>query len=269
MRTARSGGAFIGCSNYPECRYTRPIAGEVEGGDVAGPDGKELGIDENGLPITLRTGRFGPYVQRGDATEENPKPPRASITKGSDLSAVTLERALQLLSLPRRVGDHPEGGHIDAAIGRYGPYVMWQKPFEEGKKTAQKIYANIKDPKEVFIIGMNRAIELITEKANKTGRGAAATPLKELGEHPNEGGDLNVMDGRYGPYVKWGKVNATLPKDIEPTDITLEQAVELVNAKAASKGRKKTAPKKKAAAKKKPAAKKEPTAKKKVVEKET
>jgi DNA topoisomerase-1 len=273
MRTARSGGAFIGCSNYPECRYTRPIAGEVEGGDVAGPDGKELGIDENGLPITLRTGRFGPYVQRGDATEEVPKPPRASITKGSDLSAVTLERALQLLSLPRRVGDHPEGGHIDAAIGRYGPYVMWQKPLEEGKKTAQKIYANIKDPEEVFIIGMNRAIELITEKANKTGRGAAATPLKELGEHPDEGGELNVMDGRYGPYVKWGKVNATLPKDIEPADITLEQAVELVNAKAASKGRKKAAPKKKATAKKKPAAKKptakkKPAAKKKAVEKE-
>jgi len=273
MRTARSGGAFIGCSNYPECRYTRPIAGEVEGGDVAGPDGKQLGVDENGLPITLRTGRFGPYVQRGDATEEDPKPPRASITKGSDLSAVTLERALQLLSLPRRVGDHPEGGHIDAAIGRYGPYVMWQKPLEEGKKTAQKIYANIKDPEEVFIIGMNRAIELITEKANKTGRGTAATPLKELGEHPDEGGDLNVMDGRYGPYVKWGKVNATLPKDIEPADITLEQAVELVNAKAASKGRKKAAPKKKAAAKKRPAAKKpavkkKPAAKKKVVEEE-
>jgi DNA topoisomerase-1 len=275
MRTARSGGAFIGCSNYPECRYTRPITGEVEGGDVAGPDGKQLGVDKDGLPISLRTGRFGPYVQRGDATEENPKPPRASITKGSDLSAVDLERALLLLSLPRRVGDHPEGGHIDAAIGRYGPYVMWQKPLEEGKKTAQKIYANIKDPEEVFVIGMNRAIELITEKANKTGRGAAATPLKELGEHPDEGGDLNVMDGRYGPYVKWGKINATLPKDIEPTDITLEQAVELVNAKAATKGRKKAAPKKKAAAKKKPAAKKKaavkkkPAAKKAAAKKET
>jgi DNA topoisomerase I len=262
MRTARSGGAFIGCSNYPECRYTRPLSGEVEGGDIAGPDGKQLGVDENGLPITLRTGRFGPYVQRGEATGENSKPPRASLTKGSDLSAVTLDRALQLLSLPRRVGDHPEGGHIDAAIGRYGPYVMWQKPLEEGKKTAQKIYANIKDPEEVFVIGMNRAIELITEKANKTGRGAAATPLKELGEHPDEGGDLNVMDGRYGPYVKWGKINATLPKDIEPADITLEQAVELVNAKAATKGkRKKAAPKKKAAAKKKPAAKKKKPAK--------
>lgn len=268
MRTARSGSAFIGCSNYPECRYTRPITGEVEGGDVAGPDGKELGVDENGELISLRTGRFGPYVQRGDATEETPKPPRASITKGSDLAAVDLERALLLLSLPRRVGDHPEGGYIDAAIGRYGPYVMWQKPLEEGKKTAQKIYANIKDPEEVFIVGMNRAIELITEKANKTGRGAAATPLKELGEHPDEGGDLNVMDGRYGPYIKWGKINATLPKEIEPTEITLEQAVELVNAKAATKGKKKkAAPKKKAAAKKKPAAKKaatkKPVAKKK------
>ncbi|PIB24162.1 DNA topoisomerase I [Amylibacter kogurei] len=258
MRTARSGGAFIGCSNYPECRYTRPLAGELEGGDIAGPDGKPLGLDDDGETITLRTGRFGPYVQRGNATDEIPKPPRASIPKGSDLSEVTLERALQLLSLPRKVGDHPDGGTITAAIGRFGPYVMWEKPLEEGKKTAQKIYANMKDPEEVFTVGMNRAVELITEKANKTGRGAAATPLKELGEHPTEGGPVNVMDGRYGPYVKWAKVNATLPKDIEPGDVTMEKAVELITEKAgkAKPARKKAAPKKKAAAKKKPAAKK-------------
>lgn len=247
MRTARSGGAFIGCSNYPECRYTRPLAGEVEGGDVAGPDGKLLGYDE-GLPITLRTGRFGPYVQKGDVTEDIPKPPRASIPKGSDLASIDLERALQFLSLPRRVGDHPEGGHIEAAIGRYGPYVMWQQPLEEGKKTPRKIYANIKDPEEVFVIGMNRAVELITEKANQTGRGASAAPLKDLGEHP-DGGALHVMSGRYGPYVKWGKINATLPKNIEPDDISFEQAVELVNAKAATKGKRTSKSRKKAAAK--------------------
>ncbi len=255
MRTARSGGAFIGCSNYPECRYTRPISGEVEGGDIAGPDGKVLGMDDSGDPITLRSGRFGPYVQRRDTTEEEPKPPRASIPKGTDLSSVDLKLALDLLSLPRLVGTHPDGGDITAAIGRFGPYVMWQMPLEEGKKTARKIYANMKDPTEVFTIGMNRAVELIAEKAAKGGRGAAAEPLKELGEHPTEGGAINVMDGRYGPYVKWEKINATLPKELEPTKITLEEAVALVDAKAATSGKKKAAPKKKAAAKK-PAAKK-------------
>ncbi|MBV1862945.1 MAG: type I DNA topoisomerase [Rhodobacteraceae bacterium] len=263
MRTARSGGAFIGCSNYPECRYTRPITGEVEGGDIAGPDGKELGFDDEGIKITLRSGRFGPYVQRGEATEEDPKPKRASIPKGVELETVDLKMALDLLSLPRFIGDHPDGGKVSAAIGRFGPYVMWEMPIEEGKKTARKIYANIKDPAEVFIVGMNRAVELIAEKIAKGGRGAAATPLKELGEHPEDGGPVNVMDGRYGPYVKWAKINATLPKEIEPADVTMEIAVELIAAKAATKGkRKKAAPKKKPAAKKKPAPKKKPAAKK-------
>jgi DNA topoisomerase-1 len=255
LRTARSGGAFIGCSNYPECRYTRPLAGEVEGGDIAGPDGKLLGHDDDGEPIKLRSGRFGPYVQRGEATEENPKPPRASIPKGIELDAVDLKLALDLLSLPRFIGEHPDGGPVEAAIGRYGPYVVWTKPPEEGKKTPQKIYANIKDPAEVFTIGMNRAVELIAQKAARGGRGAAATPLRELGEHPQNGGAINVMSGRYGPYVKWEKVNATLPKDVEPETVTMEQAVELIDAKAATKGKGKRKTAKKAAAKK-PAAKK-------------
>jgi DNA topoisomerase-1 len=273
MRTARSGGAFIGCSNYPECRYTRPLSGEVEGGDIAGPDGKLLGEDENGDPITLRSGRFGPYVQRRNATDEEPKPPRASIQKGTELENVDLELALKLLSLPRKVGDHPDGGEVTATIGRFGPYVMWQMPLEEGKKTARKIYANMKDPEEVFIVGMNRAIELIAEKLAKGGgRGQAAEPLKELGEHPTEGGAIKVMDGRYGPYVKWEKINATLPKELDPQAVTLEEAVALVDAKAATKGKKKkAAPKKKAASKKKAAAKKpaakKPAAKKKAAPK--
>ena len=261
LRTARSGGAFIGCSNYPECRYTRPLAGEVEGGDIAGPDGKLLGHDDDGEPIKLRSGRFGPYVQRGEATEENPKPPRASIPKGIELDAVDLKLALDLLSLPRFIGEHPDGGPVEAAIGRYGPYVVWTKPPEEGKKTPQKIYANIKDPAEVFTIGMNRAVELIAQKAARGGRGAAATPLRELGEHPQNGGAINVMSGRYGPYVKWEKVNATLPKDVEPETVTMEQAVELIDAKAATKGKGKRKTAKKPAAKK--AAAKKPAAKKK------
>jgi len=263
MRTSRAGGAFIGCSNYPECRYTRPLAGEVEGGDIAGPDGKLLGHDDEGVPVTLRTGRFGPFVQLGEQDPEDKtiKPKRASIPKGMDLAAVELAKALELLSLPRLVGEHPEGGRIEAAIGRFGPYVMHERPLEEGQKKPVRIYANLPAAEEVFTIGMNHAVDLIAQKAAKTGRGAATPALKELGEHPTEGGPVNVMDGRYGPYVKWEKINATLPKGTEPADMTMEIAVELIAEKAATKGKgrkpaKKPAAKKKAAPKKKAATKK-------------
>ncbi|MGB0497153.1 MAG: type I DNA topoisomerase [Rubricella sp.] len=243
LKTARSGGAFIGCGNYPECRYTRPLGGEVEGQEL---DGKLLGHDpETGLPVTLRAGRFGPYVQLGEADEDNPKPKRASLPKGLAPEAVDLDKALSLLSLPRHVGDHPEGGTIEAAIGRFGPYVLHIDV--EGKKT----YANLPEADEVFTIGLNRAVDLIAEKkANPgRGRGQAAAPLKDLGEHP-DGGKVSVMKGRYGPYVKWEKINATLPKDEDPEAITLERALELIAEKAAKKGgKKKTA--RKAPAKKK------------------
>jgi len=274
LRTARSGGAFIGCSNYPECRYTRPLAGEGEAGDIAGPDGKPLGYDDDGNPVSLRSGRFGPYAQLGEVSEENPKPKRSSIPKGMDISDIDLAKALELLSLPRLVGEHPDGGPVEANIGRFGPYVMHTTTDADGK--AKKIYANIKDPAEVLTIGMNRAVELIAQKLARGGRGQAATPLKELGEHPTEGGPVNVMSGRYGPYVKWDKINATLPKDVEPHVVTMDMAVELISAKAATKGKKKKAPAKKAPAKsaaakkapakkapaKKPAVKKAPASKK-------
>ena len=241
LKTARSGGAFIGCNNYPDCRYTRPlgVTDEAEA-DLAG-DGRLLGHDD-GEPITLRTGRFGPYVQRGEATEEQPKPPRASLPKGWETDAMDLERALMLLSLPRPVGPHPDDGEpVEAGIGRYGPYV------KHGR-----IYANLPEVEEVFTIGMNRAVEVLAQKAARGGRGAAAAPLRELGEHP-DGGPVAVMAGRYGPYVKWGKVNATIPKGTEPEEVTLDQALELIAAKA-PKGRKgakaKTGTTKKAAAKK-------------------
>jgi DNA topoisomerase-1 len=233
MRTARSGGAFIGCSNYPECRFTRPFGPPGMEGDGAadglGPDGKMLGIDpDTSQAVWLKTGRFGPYVQLGDATEEVPKPPRSSLPKGWEVSEMDLEKALTLLSLPRKVGDHPEDGEpVEAGIGRYGPYV------KHGR-----IYANLPEVDEVFTVGMNRAVELIAAKAaGRAGRGAAAAPLKELGEHPGEGGPVNVMSGRYGPYVKWEKVNATLPKDLDPQDITLERAVELIAEKQAKGGK--------------------------------
>ncbi len=245
LKTSRTGG-FVGCSNYPECRYTRPIGGgEENSGD------RVLGEDQ-GDEISLRSGRFGPYVQRGEATAENPKPPRSSLPKGWQADDMDLEKALRLLALPREIGPHPEdGAMISANFGRFGPYLMHKKPDD-----AKPVYANLKDPADVFEIGMNRAVELIDHKRANPGRGrsAAAKPLKELGDHPEKGGALSVMEGRYGPYVKWEKVNATLPKDMDAQSITLEQAVELVNAKASKGGKKKAAPKKTAA--KKPAAKK-------------
>jgi DNA topoisomerase I len=243
MRTARSGGAFIGCSNYPECRYTRPLGGEEEGAisDTV------LGKNDDGVDIWLKNGRFGPYVQLGEPEPDSKeKPKRASIPKTMTPEAVDLEKAIALLSLPRLVGEHPEDGEpIETAIGRYGPYVKHNKT-----------YANLKDPEEVFTLGMNRAVELIAEKIANPGRGRTAQKaLKELGEHPSEGGPVNVMEGRYGPYVKWGKINATIPKEMDPATIDMDAAVAMIAEKAAK------APKKKAAAKKKPAAKKPATKK--------
>lgn len=249
LKTARSGGAFIGCGNYPECRYTRPLAGDAE--SVAS-DGRVLGQDENGVEISLRAGRFGPYVQRGEATEAQPKPDRASLPKGWTPDGLTLDRALQLLSLPREVGKHPEDGVlVEAGIGRFGPYV------KHGS-----VYANIPEVEEVFTIGMNRAVEVLAQKASRgRGRAAPAGPLKVLGAHP-DGGEVQVMPGRYGPYVKWEKVNATLPKGVEPEAVTLEEALVLIAEKAGkSGGKRKAAPKKSASPAKKTAAKKAPAKK--------
>ncbi len=246
LKTARSGGAFIGCSNYPECRFTRPLSAP----DGEEPVGDRILGEDGGDQISLKTGRFGPYVQRGEATEDTPKPPRASIPKGWDAAALDLDKALQLLSLPRPIGPHPDDGVlIEAGIGRYGPYVKHDRK-----------YANLPDVDEVFTIGMNRAVEVLAAKQTR-GRAAAAAPLKELGDHP-DGGAIQVMNGRYGPYVKWEKINATLPRDVSPDEITKEQALELIAAKAA-KSPKKAArkPAAKKATAKKPAAKK-PAAKK-------
>lgn len=232
LKTARSGGAFIGCNNYPECRYTRPISGAE--GEALGE--AVLGLDPEGIEISLKNGRFGPYVQRGEATAEQPKPPRASIPKGWDAASMDLEKALMLLNLPREIGPHPEDGvTIEAGIGRYGPYI------KHGPK-----YANLPEVDEVFTIGMNRAVEVLAAKPQR-GRAAPAAALAELGEHP-EGGAVQVLSGRFGPYVKWGKVNATLPRDMTPESVTMDQALELIAAKAGKGGKK--------AAAKKPAAKK-------------
>ena len=222
LKTARSGGAFIGCSNYPECRFTKSLGGEDTQGDE-----RVLGIDAE-EEIHLKSGRFGPYVQRGEPTEDTPKPPRASLPKGWETADMDLAKALMLLNLPRGIGAHPDDGElVEAGIGRYGPYV------KHGR-----VYANLPQVGEVFEIGMNRAVEVLAQKAAKGGRGARASakPLVELGEHPRDGGAVNVMDGRYGPYVKWAKVNATLPKGTEPGDVTMEVAVALIAEKAAKMG---------------------------------
>ncbi len=221
LKSSRTGG-FVGCGNYPECNFTRPITGETN------ESAERLLGEENGDEIFLKSGRYGPYIQRGEPSEENKKPQRASLPKGWSASDIELEKALKLLSLPREVGPHPEDGQIiEAGIGRYGPFVRHGRT-----------YANLKDPDDVFNIGMNRAVEELAKKATAgSGRGTASKAIKELGEHPEGGGSVNVMDGRYGPYVKYAKINATIPKGKDPEEITLEEAINLINEKSA-KGKK-------------------------------
>ncbi len=260
MRTARSGGAFIGCSNYPECRYTRPFGPpnpEAEASAIP-PEGKLLGTD-NGDEIRVFKGRFGPYAQRGEVTEENKKPKRQGIPDGWEPEEVTLDQALMLLSLPREIGPHPEDGvPVWANIGRYGPYLKHAESTSHRGGTN----ANLESIEDVWTVGMNRAVQLLAEKVASRGqRGKAAVPIRELGEHPEAGGPVNIYDGKYGPYVKWEKINATIPDTIEPADLTMAQAVHLIDERAEKAGKKKPAPKK-AAAKKKPAAKKKAAAKK-------
>ncbi|MGA8612926.1 MAG: type I DNA topoisomerase, partial [Xanthobacteraceae bacterium] len=184
-------GAFIGCSNYPECRYTRPLSAPAEGSADFGT--KKLGQDpETGLEVTLRSGRFGPYVQLGEKVDDE-KPKRASLRKGMAPEDVDLAQALKLLSLPREVGPHPEDGEpIRASVGRFGPYV------QHGKT-----YANLEDGDDVFTIGLNRAVTLIAEKIAKGPRTRrfGADPGRPLGDHPTKGGPIVAKNGRYGPYV--------------------------------------------------------------------
>jgi len=213
-------GAFIGCSNYPECRYTRKL-GQSES-EAANGQPQVLGEDpESGEPISVRSGRFGPYVQRGDGE----KPPRASIPKGMDASAVDLELALKLLSLPREIGKHPETGEpITTNFGRFGPYVAHQKQ-----------YASLDGPEDVFTVGINRAVSLLAEKKAKSKSFRGPEPLKELGASP-AGAQVKLMRGRYGPYVTDGTTNATIPRDADPLSVTLEQALTLIADRVAKGG---------------------------------
>lgn len=237
-------GAFVACSNYPECKFTRKFA--QPGGSAAGEEGEIGKHPETGEPISRKVGRFGPYIEMGSGKEAK----RSSIPK--DVPELDLDWAVKLLSLPRTVGTHPDSGEeITASIGRYGPYLA-----HNGK------YAKLGGTAEVFEIGMNAAVARLADAAKGGGRGARtpAEPLKTFGPHPESGGEMKLMAGRYGPYVTDGTTNATLPRDKKPEDLTAEEAVVLITEKAAKGpstkgGRKKAAPKKKAPAKKAPAKK--------------
>jgi DNA topoisomerase-1 len=242
-------GLFIGCSGYPECDYTRPLhAATAEGDNI-------LGLDPaTGLEVKLLSGRFGPYVQIGEMPEDKkaPKPRRASWPKEIPLENASLELALKFLSLPREVGHHPTTGlPIVANNGRFGPYLLHDGKFKSIPKTDS-----------VYEIDLPRALEVLAMERAPRGADSAASILKTLGPHPEDGKDITVRSGRYGPYVKHGSTNATLPKDISPEEITFDEAIELIAARVA-KGPAKKPAKKQAAAKTVVAKKaKAPTAKK-------
>jgi DNA topoisomerase I len=241
-------GAFIGCSRYPECRYTRPLA--MENGETAMDlEPRLLGNDPaTGLAVTLRKGPYGPYVQLGDTPPKPPKPPkrkkgekrakaekteaaavppkpkRASIPKGVTPADIDLDKALKLLALPREVGVHPaDGAMIYAGIGRFGPYIKHNKD-----------YKSLAADDDVLTVGLNRAVSLLAEP--KKFRRGAPEPIKELGEHPGEGGPVKVYNGKYGPYVSHGGINATLPGGMAPEELTMDRAVELLTERAARAG---------------------------------
>ncbi|AHK01168.1 DNA topoisomerase I [Agrobacterium tumefaciens LBA4213 (Ach5)] len=219
-------GAFVGCSNYPECNFTRQLTSDGSEAEASvSNEPKALGADPmTGEELTLRSGRFGPYIQRGDGKEAK----RSSLPKGWKPEDIDHEKALALINLPRDIGKHPETGKmISAGLGRYGPFLL-----HDGS------YANLESIEDVFSIGLNRAVTVIAEKQSKgPGRGRNGTPaaLKELGDHP-DGGPITVRDGRYGAYVNWGKVNATIPKGQDPTSVTLDESLVLIAERIAKTG---------------------------------
>jgi len=224
-------GAFIGCSNYPECKFTRKLAvvdpekDAASGANLNEP--KVLGIDPvTGKQVTLRNGPYGLYIQLGEP-EGKEKPKRASLLKGMTPDDLTLEKALAILSLPREIGPHPDDREpVLAGVGRFGPYVR------HGSK-----YKSIPADESVLDIGMNRAVALLAE-AKAAGRGRAAKPLRVVGTHPGDSAPIELYEGRYGMYVKHGGINATVPRDLKPEELTVEQAVSLLAERAAKGGKK-------------------------------
>ncbi|MER2520875.1 MAG: type I DNA topoisomerase [Bdellovibrionales bacterium] len=250
-------GAFLGCSNYPDCRNTMPLAvsdpngNNAEGAAPQMMQPRELGLDPvSGLPVSVRVGPYGPYAQLGPAPvaatapeapakeepaepgkkkkskkkkSDAPKPKRASLPKGIDPNLIDLETALKVLNMPREVGKHPETGEmITANLGRFGPYLRM------GAQTK-----NLKPDDDVLSIGLNRAVVLLAEPSQGRGGKGARTPGKHLGEHPSDNKPVTLNSGRYGPYVQWGKLMATVTKSYDPENLSLKDALEILEAKAA------------------------------------
>ena len=221
IRTSRSGSAFIGCSNYPECNFVRPFAVITDESINEKSTEGAIGLDDRGIEIFLKSGRFGPYVQLGNSSEQNPKPKRTSIPKNFETSKITIEIARKLLDLPKVLGNHPSDNEpIHSAIGPYGPYLKHNS-----------VYANIKDLEDFLSIGMNRAVELLSENEKKNSNSKkASSVLKIIGVHP-EGGDIQLMNGRFGPYIKYKKSNISIKNKDNLEDINLDVALELINNK--------------------------------------
>ncbi|MET0154534.1 MAG: type I DNA topoisomerase [Rickettsiales bacterium] len=218
-------GAFLGCSVYPECKYTKQLDGEADAneGATAGAEGdlpRSLGVDKDGKPVTLKKGPYGVYVQLGEDQadkKKDPAPKRLGVPKGTPLESVTLEKALEMLALPRIVGNHPETGkEISAGIGRFGPYVK-----HDGKYTSLKQ----DDP---LTISVARAVETLSQ---------SKTPSGELiGTHPESGKDIMLMPGRYGPYIKYDKANVPIPKHRQDERMTIDLALECIASAPEKKG---------------------------------
>ena len=232
-------GPFIGCTEYPTCKFTRPLSMSQSEENDSTPD-KVLGNDtKTGKEISLRNGRYGLYVQLGTDPEDKgeDKPKRTAIPRGIDFSEVDLQMAIGLLDLPRDIGLHPEDNNmVQAHSGRFGPYI------KHGKNTA-----SLPEPRDVLSIGLNHAITLLADKSKSRGRSSRI--LRELGLHPSDEKLITLQDGRYGPYIKHGKINASVPKSYDLESLTLDEAITLLaqkTMKKQSKSRKKTTRKKKA-----------------------
>jgi len=222
IKFSRNTGAFIGCSRYPECRYTRAL-GVANADDPAAQlnQTKTLGVDPvSGEMVSLRKGPFGLYMQLGEGAE-GMKPKRVSVPRDVAPDQVDLDLALKLLALPREIGPHPETGEIIlAGLGRFGPYL----------KHAGK-YKSLENTQDLLTVGLNRAVDILAQP-NRGRRGApAANPGKELGVHPLDGKKITAAVGRYGPYVKHGSTYANLPKGREVESVTLEEAIEWIDAR--------------------------------------
>ena len=229
LKNSFRGGAFIGCSNYPECKFTRPLSKSKANEQIALAEPKLIGKNNNGKDIYLKNGRFGPYLQYEQIKEEieNKKKTKkgkksegdnfknVSIPKGIEISNIDLDKALFLCSLPKILGQHPENGKdIIVNSGRFGPYLKC-----ENKS------ARLENVDELFTIGLNRAVSLIAEA--KPGR-ISSSLIKDIGEHPEDKKPVRVMKGQYGPYIKYKSLNATIPEEKDPTELTMEEALILI-----------------------------------------